>query len=171
MCQRETRVEVFPALARPVAQGSSAEAVLLEGEAACFYHPQKRAVVPCSACGRFLCALCDLEFNAQHLCPACLESGQRKGQLTALDMRRTLYDSGALTLAVVPVLLCWPVSFLTAPAAIGLAVYGWRKPGSILPRTRARAVAAIALGLLQIVGWGAMILMYLRTSWFLTHLH
>ena len=70
--------------------------MLVDGEASCFYHPAKKAVLPCESCGRFLCAVCDVEMNGQHLCPACLASGKKKGRLKQLENRRTLYDSLAL---------------------------------------------------------------------------
>src|SRR5438874_13754528 len=89
----------------------------MEGEAGCFYHPQKRAIIPCAACGRFLCALCDVELNDEHLCPVCLETGRKKGKLTQLETKRTLYDSSALILSVLPIICLWPLSIVTAPAA------------------------------------------------------
>src|SRR6266487_4437379 len=60
-CGALLAVEVFPALFRRIAPGRAAEAILIEGEAGCFYHPQKKAVAPCEVCGRFLCAVCDCE--------------------------------------------------------------------------------------------------------------
>jgi hypothetical protein len=154
-CNSLLQAEIFPALYKPIAEGKPGETILIEGEASCFYHPQKRAAIPCGACGRFLCALCDVELNDEHLCPACLEAGRRKGRLTQLETKRTLWDSSALVLAVAPIiLLCmWWVSLVTAPAAIFLAVYSWSQPASILPRTRVRSYLAIFLGLLQIAGW------------------
>ena len=56
-CGVPLQVEVFPALFRRINPGSSGEAILVEGESSCFYHPQKKAVIPCQGCGRFLCAL------------------------------------------------------------------------------------------------------------------
>src|SRR5438046_1925263 len=70
-CDARLQVEIFPAFLRPLAEGQHGETILVEGEASCFYHPRKRAVIPCSACGRFLCALCDVELNNEHLCPVC----------------------------------------------------------------------------------------------------
>src|SRR5580658_8979442 len=72
-CSIPIRIEVFPALSAPQAVGQSGETILVEGESSCFYHPAKRAVVACESCGRFLCALCDLDLNGQHLCPGCLD--------------------------------------------------------------------------------------------------
>lgn len=155
-CGTATRVDTFPALFRPVAVGKAGEAIMVDGEAGCFYHPHKRASVHCEACGRFLCALCDVELNGQHLCPSCLETGQRKGKIVQLENKRILYDGMAMTTALLP-LLVWPVTIATGPLAIGMAIYGWNKPGSLVPRTRVRAVLAIFIGLLQMVGWGFLI--------------
>lgn len=162
-CAMPLWAEVFPALLRPVGSGTAGETIMVEGEASCFYHPQKQAAVPCASCGRFLCALCDVELNGRHLCPACLESGQRKGKLGDLENKRMLYDSAALSLAILPLLL-WPFTIVTAPTAIGVAVYGWNRPGSVVPRTRVRAVLAILLALAQIVGWGFFIVFLIQEA-------
>jgi len=151
-CDAPLEANVFPALFRGTTQAQFGEHIVVEGEASCFYHPQKRAVIPCGGCGRFLCALCDVELNDQHLCPACLESGRKKGKLTQLETKRTLYDTAALSLATVPILM-FPVTIVTAPLAIMLAVYSWFRPSSIVYRTRVRAYLAIGLALLQITGW------------------
>ena len=43
---------------------------------------------------------------------------------------------------------------LTAPAALGLSIYGWKKPGSITSRRKkVRFVVAGILATLQIGGW------------------
>jgi hypothetical protein len=151
-CEAALQVEVFPALFKPVAVGKFGESIMVDGEASCFYHPQKRAVIPCAGCGRFLCAVCDVELNNQHICPACLEMGRQKGKLPQLENKRTLFDSAALSLALLP-LLMWPVTLMTAPAAIIVAIYSWGKPGSLLPRTRIRSYLAILIAALQITGW------------------
>ncbi len=154
-CRSLLRVEVFPTLFNAPAPAQTAQSVVTEGEASCFYHPNKKAVLPCEACGRFLCALCDVELNGQHLCPACLASGQKKGKLSNLDNRRVLYDSLALTLALTPLtVILWPFSLLTAPAALFVAIRFWRAPGSVVQRTKIRLILALFLALAQIVGWG-----------------
>jgi len=154
-CEAALQVEVFPALFKPIAVGKFGETILVDGEASCFYHPQKRATIPCAGCGRFLCAVCDVELNNQHLCPACLETGRQKGKLPQLENKRMLFDSAALSLALLP-LLMWPLTLMTAPAAIIVAIYSWRKPSSILPRTRIRAYLAILIAALQMAGWGLL---------------
>src|SRR4051812_591932 len=79
-CLRPAVVAVFPALGQRAAQAALPEKLVVEGDASCFYHADKRAVVPCSACGRFLCALCDVVVGERHLCPGCIETGRAKGR-------------------------------------------------------------------------------------------
>ncbi len=151
-CGAIMRVDLFPALFREPAPGISGQNVLVENEASCFYHPGKRAVIPCTTCGRFLCALCDVDFNGRHLCPVCLETGRRKRSLKDLENHRTLYDTIALYLATVPMLFFWPVIF-TAPMVVFLTIRHWNAPNSIIPRTKIRFVVAFIFAVLQIVGW------------------
>src|SRR5689334_13425310 len=103
-CKAPLQIEIFPAFFRRITPGQSAETIMVEGESSCFYHPQKKAAVPCSGCGRFLCALCDCELNGQHFCPACLETGKTKGKIKSIEDQRTLYDNIAVALAFYPLL-------------------------------------------------------------------
>src|SRR5437773_6957397 len=153
-CGAELQVEVFPALFRPFTPGRAGEAVMLEGESTCFYHPSKKAVRPCEGCGRFLCALCDCELHGQHFCPTCLEVGKRKGKIKSLENHRTLYDSIALSLALLPLLIFY-LTFITAPAALFIAVRYWKAPRSLVHRSRIRLVLAMIFASLQILGWVA----------------
>jgi len=157
-CATELRVEVFPAMFRKEII-TPAERVMAEGEAGCFYHPEKKAAVVCDACGRFLCALCDVDFNGQHLCPACLEAGKQKGKITRLQSARTRHDRIALLLAIGPMLLIPTialsfVTIFTAPAAIFYSIWHWKSPGSIVPnRRRLNLVIAMLIASLEIAGW------------------
>jgi hypothetical protein len=159
-CGVPLQVEVFPALFRKINPGKKSEAILVEGESGCFYHPQKKAVLPCDSCGRFLCALCDCELNGRHFCPACLETGKTKGKIKSLDQGRTLYDSLALSLAIYPMLIFY-FTLLTAPMALFTAIRYWRAPRSLVRRTKIRFVAAIIISLLQIAGWGIFFIVFL----------
>ena len=169
-CGAWLQVEVFPAALRPPGPGAVGEAVMVEGEASCFYHPAKKAVVPCESCGRFLCAICDVDMNGRHLCPACLESGKKKGKLKQLENRRTLYDSLALAVAVYPVIFA-PVTLIGAPVALYIAIRYWNAPNSIVPRSRWRAVLAIIIALLEMAAWAAIFVgaASLRTTSSLNH--
>jgi hypothetical protein len=154
-CGVPLQVEAFPALFRGQNTGRSGETIIIEGESSCFYHPQKKAVVPCQGCGRFLCALCDCELNGQHFCPACLDAGKTRGKIKSLENQRTLYDSIALSLAVYPLLIFY-FTLVTAPMSLFVAFWYWNAPRSIVRRTKIRYVAAIILASMQIAGWGAL---------------
>lgn len=131
----------------------------MDDQASCFYHSQKRAVIPCDHCGRFLCALCDVEFGGRHLCPACLETGKKKGRIVNLDRHRVLYDSVALKIAVFPMITVW-FTLVTAPIALYLAIRHWKSPTSLVRRTKIRFIFAVALAGLQILAWTTGILYF-----------
>jgi len=162
-CGGKVRVEVYPALSRPFTPGKDGEALVVESEASCFYHPQKKAVLPCEGCGRFLCALCDCELHGQHFCPACLEAGQKKGKIKRLEQERTLYDNIALALAVYPLLIFY-FTIVTAPMSLLIAIRFWNAPRSIVHQTKARLVLAIFIAGLELTGW-AVGIYFLATRW------
>lgn len=151
-CDSQIHVDVFPAQFRGRSEGRKAETILEAGVSSCFYHEGKKAVVPCDGCGRFLCALCDVELNQQHLCPACVEKSRTKGNLVSLETHRTVYDSAALSLSLWP-LLIWPATILTAPAAVVLAILSFFRPPGLAGRRPGFAFAAIVLALAQMAGW------------------
>jgi len=154
-CAVEVQAQVFPAAFRTIAPGQTGERIIVEGESSCFYHEQKKAVVPCDICGRFLCAVCDVELDGRHLCPPCLDAGREKGTLQQLQTQRTLYDSAALMLALGPVVvfIFWWFTIITAPIAIILGVMSFYKPNSILGFSRFKAIAAIVIAVLEIAVW------------------
>lgn len=156
-CAAPVQIEVFPAFFRPTATARSGDAVMTEGEASCFYHPQKKAVLPCESCGRFVCALCDCELHGQHLCPACLETGRTKGKIKSLENTRTRYDNLALGLAVYPILLFY-FTLVTAPMVFYVAIRYWKAPLGLTQGSRVRFVIAMIIATLQIGGWGLLLI-------------
>lgn len=151
-CRNPLRADVFPAINRTLPVGQTGAALQVDKEAGCYYHPRKKAVLPCSSCGRFLCALCDVSLNGRHLCPACLEKGKTHKKIKSLENQRTCYDSIALMVAAVSVLIYWFTIF-TAPLVIFLCVRHWNSPSSIIPRTKIRFVLAFVIAGAQIAGW------------------
>lgn len=151
-CGARLGVEAFPALFRGTGPLKSGEALSVENEASCFYHPHKKAAALCSACGRFLCTLCETDLAGRCLCPSCIDQGRANEGIEQLVTQRTLYDSLALSTAVLP-LLFFPITAVTAPIAIFLAIRYWKRPGSILPRSKFRFVLAIIIALAQLAGW------------------
>jgi len=157
------RVEIFPAFLRPIATGQDAEALMVEGEASCFYHPQKKAVRPCDSCGRFLCALCDCELQGEHFCPGCLETGSKKGKIKSLEKERMRYDKIALSLAVVSMPLFF-LAIISAPLAIYFAIRSFRVPSSIVGSTKVRSLIALVLAGALLAGWGLWVLFLVKNS-------
>jgi hypothetical protein len=155
VCGQRVEVRAFRAIEQE-ARGEKPETILGAGEAGCYYHPQNRAAVACDACGRFLCALCDLPLDGQHLCPQCVETGVKTNKLAAADTHRTYQDSVALAFATWPMLIFYFTIF-TAPVALYYVIRYWKQPQGILPRSKIRFVIAGVLALLQIGGWIAII--------------
>jgi len=152
VCKTSLRADVFPAMFRKIPIGKSGEVLLEKSEASCFYHPQKKAVIVCSLCGRFLCDLCDVEFNEKHLCPSCLETGRTKRKIKSLEDHRICYDKIALLIAIVPMLGIW-LTILTAPISLFITIRYWKAPGSIVGKTKIRFIVAFVIASLQIIGW------------------
>ena len=152
-CGSETLALIFPAMFAPPAIPTAAEMAAAAGDATCFYHSSKKATSPCTQCGRFLCALCTVEFSGAVWCPECFESGRTRKKVVNLENQRTLHDSIALAIATWPLLLIYP-SLLSAPGALFYSIYNWKRPTSIVRRhPKLRLVLAILLATLQIGGW------------------
>ena len=150
-CRVTLDAVVLPALFRREALPAERPATPPDG-AHCFFHDERPAECVCDACGRFVCDLCVVPFDGRRLCPACIQTGMEKRRFEHLDRARLRYDRLAFTLSVLP-LLMWPFTLVTAPAAMGVACYGWRRSNSLVERTRVRLVVAVILAALQIGGW------------------
>jgi hypothetical protein len=124
----------------------------LEGDAACYDHPSKRAVAACQQCGRFVCQLCSVQFGAETWCPSCVAAGSGKAKAANLETSRTLYDSVALTLPLAS-LIFWPLTAIAAPGAVVFSCMKWSQPLSLVRRTRWRFILAILIGLLETGLW------------------
>ncbi len=156
-CQTPLIARVFPASQRTLAPGSAGEALIGDDLASCFFHPAKKATVACADCGRFVCALCDLEIDGRNLCPSCLEAGRKKDTITALKTRVTRWDQIALMLAVIPLISIYFTVF-TAPAALFISLWKWKSTSQYpVHRGKARFVIAILLSLVQIGLWVALV--------------
>ena len=150
----------FPALAVERKAIHPTPALLVGTDASCFHHPGKPAAAICDSCGRFICKLCEFEESGKRLCPTCLNDRLNQPAESTLVRNRILYDSTALFLALAPILI-WPITVVTAPAALFLSFYAWKKPGSLLRRSRIRLVLAAIFALLQIIGWVILLIVLL----------
>jgi hypothetical protein len=152
-CGADIEVAAFPALIRKFADSASGESLVVDDDSSCFYHPTKKAAIACEACGRFLCSLCDIDFNERHLCPACFESGASKGKVEALEKGRLRYDEIALFLSIVPIIF-YCVTILTAPATLFVTIRYWKAPLSVVRYSKWRFVVASLLAGAQLLLWG-----------------
>jgi hypothetical protein len=155
ICSSLIRADVFPAAYKSFQEGSAGELLLLDDESSCFYHPNKQAVSTCSYCGRFLCSLCDIDFNDNHMCISCIESGKKKGKIVKLEDKRIRYDNVSFGLAVLPIFV-WPLTLITAPVAVFCVFRFWNKPSGIIRKSRFRMILALIVALMQIAGWSIL---------------
>jgi len=128
-----------------VRQNANAAAAL-SNQATCFFHPDKAFQACCQRCGRFVCALCDLQLGAEHVCPACFERGRgaQSGAEASAEWRDrdVLYDSIASTVGWGWILF-WPAIIAAIPAVIVLHVKFRKAPRSyLIPRSGWRFWAA-----------------------------
>ncbi len=150
-CEKALTVRWYPALTRKET-AKAGRRILLEEESACFFHQSKQAESLCEDCGRYLCALCEIVFEGKTLCPTCLETAQEKETMDGLVRERFRHDSFALMLVLLPILL-WPITIITAPAAIVYAIFRWNSTGSLVRSGNGVFAAAILLGLAQMGFW------------------
>ncbi len=132
------------------------ELTLGEGEACCYEHSTSRAVALCSNCGRFLCRLCEVQLGTQVFCPDCVQSYAGASRQSDLVTQRTKFDSIALALALWPLLVFY-FTIVTAPLSLVMAIYAWKRPTSIVRRSRWRVFVAIGVASLEIAGMTALI--------------
>jgi hypothetical protein len=142
-CEKRLQIRLWP-----VARHRTNAAAAMPDQATCFFHPEKAFQTCCQRCGRFVCALCDLQLGAEHVCPTCFERGRAETRLgdnkAEWRHRDVLYDSIALTVGWGWIIF-WPVIVAAIPAAIVLHVKFRKAPHSyLLPRSAWRFWVAYA---------------------------
>ncbi len=152
-CGKILRIDVFNAFLRRDEPDAAALGSLAQGQAECFYHPGQLAVVPCAACGRLLCAVCQVELEGRSLCMPCLQTGRDKQKITAMQNRYVRYDEIALALSIWGLLIGIFPSVVTAPAALYYAVRHIRTASPVLPKARFQNILAMLLAGAQVIGW------------------
>ncbi|MGC1619555.1 MAG: hypothetical protein WA765_13785 [Candidatus Acidiferrum sp.] len=133
-CEKRLHIRLWPAIRR-----NTNAAVAMAEQATCFFHPDKAFQACCKRCGRFVCALCDLQLGAEHVCPTCFERGRAdsglKGDKAEWRHRDVLYDSISLTLGWSWIIF-WPIIVAAFPAAIFLHAKYRKAPRSyLIPRS------------------------------------
>jgi hypothetical protein len=140
-CEKRLQIRTWP-----VARQRINPAAALPDQATCFFHPDKGFQACCQRCGRFVCALCDLQLGAEHVCPTCLERGRADAGLNSGETewrhRDVLYDSIAVAVGWGWIIV-WPMILAAIPVAIVLHVKYRKAPRSYLvPRSGWRFWAA-----------------------------
>ncbi|MEO7425897.1 MAG: hypothetical protein ABI036_11970 [Fibrobacteria bacterium] len=165
-CKEGLQIHAFPALHRSLKIPAKGALPIEDGNAACFFHSRKAAVVPCDACGRFLCDLCDLQFQGGHFCATCLDAAQkgRKGPAEAAPfLKDRVFLPQNLVLGMTLYLPLTMVGLytmpITAPAAIWIAVRNWNREEGMQVRGKGRYVLGITLALGQILATGLFVLL------------
>ena len=147
----------------PVVRQNTNAATALSDQATCFFHPDKAFQACCQRCGRFVCALCDLQLGKEHVCPTCFERGRAESGTNAglaeWRHRDVLYDSIASTVGWGWILF-WPAIIAALPAVIFLHVKYRKAPQSyLIPRSGWRFWSAyIGLAWLPLLVGGTFLL-------------
>ncbi len=123
-CQKWLQIRVWP-----IVRHNTNAVSALSDQATCFFHP----------CGRFVCALCDLQLGAEHVCPTCFERGRADSGAEAAKAewryRDVLYDSIAVTVGWGWIIF-WPTIVAAIPAVIFLHLKYRKAPRSyLIPRS------------------------------------
>ena len=170
-CGKAVSAFLFPALHRPITQAPPTLDMTppAEGEAACFYNANRKATKVCNHCGVFISDAWAAQWGTETICLKCLDQLRAKSKTERFEAGRTLWDNVALGLIVVPfvvslIFICTLIlyfmsvftialTFITAPAAIFVAMRHWNSPRSLVPRGRLRLIMAIGLALLVVASW------------------
>jgi hypothetical protein len=133
-----------------------------EGATACSSHRGNVAASNCGRCGVFMCELCQIDTDGQLLCPGCFDRLSAEGALPSA--RTTFRDYGRMGVTYVAAgIFLW---FLAAPLGLG-AIYAGvqeiRQRRRIGEGSLARAWVAIVLGLVEVAGSVALIVMMVRS--------
>jgi hypothetical protein len=150
-CRKRLQIRLW----RTLRQNTSAAAAMPD-QATCFFHPDKAFQSCCQRCGRFVCALCDLQLGAEHVCPTCFERGRTDSGLAGGKAewrhRDVLYDSIAMAVGWAWIII-WPVIVAALPVAIFLHVKYRKAPRLyLIPRSAWRFwVAYVGLAWLPLL--------------------
>lgn len=148
---------LFPAIARRESI-PQVDAILEEGQASCFFHPNLPATEVCQISGRLICDLCQTEWAGQTVSFEALQTKMSRAGKGQRAVGRTRWDNIALSMAILP-LFVWVVTLVTAPLTLGLVLWRARKgPCSAVHRSGWRYLLAGVLALLQLGSWAFFIL-------------
>jgi hypothetical protein len=151
-CGHPHHVRIYPAVLRKK-DIPEMDALLEEGQSACFFPPKQAATAICSISGRMICELCTTEWEGEKVSFEALQTSIKNGSAKAQENVRTKWDDIALSLSILP-LLIGVITIVTAPIALGICLWFWRKgPTSPVRKSRWRYLVAGLLSVVQIGFW------------------
>ena len=156
-CDNTTTIHFYPGMGAGPESNKPDTTPVVSNESSCFYHPETQAKTHCDHCGRFLCDLCDIELHGKHICGNCLYEGAESEKIETLITQRTRYDTIALMLAIIPMLL-FKLWVITAPVTFLLCIIRWNTSNSLVYNTRWRMVLALVISGFQLIGTGAVLI-------------
>ncbi len=153
-CHRAVTSALFPALLpKPPPMPPGPGDMPAEGDMVCFYNPQRKATTSCDQCGVYISDAWKAKWGAKTLCLRCLDKLHAEKRGTQFENSRVMWDNIVLMLALVPMTgILWVFGFFTAPIAMFLGIWAWKKPTSLVPRGKARMAIGLTLASLQVVG-------------------
>jgi hypothetical protein len=155
-CGRRHEVAIAPALLRAEPEGGRVGSLAQDDEAACFDHPDRRAVAVCEASGRYLCELCRVEVNGHIYSMEAFQTLRAGGEDPRFLVEETRYDRGALMLALIPLVSIVLAGFtlFSGPMAVVLAIFALtRRVKGPVRRGPWVAILALLIGLGQMAFW------------------
>ena len=157
-CGNTTRIWLFPALFVEK-NADVAQHVVDEGHSSCMNHPTKKATTVCDGCGKYLCALCDIDWNGEHRCAHCIEHQKNASKDNALRTEYIHYDRIVLmlVLAAIPAHM-FLIGVLFSPVAVFIAWRYWNEPWRPVPYRKWGMIVYVSLALMIILATGAFIL-------------
>lgn len=145
-------IRFFPAMFRQK-EAKQVGAILEEGQSSCFFHPNFPATNVCDVSGRMICDLCSTDWEGRTVSFESLQSLLGKEGKLKQERASRNWDSIALALCLLP-LIIWPLTVVTAPVALFLALFHFRKgPTSVVRRSRWRFWLAGVLSFAQVCFW------------------
>ncbi len=111
-----------------------------------FITPKRKPSGPATAADDFFARFAIANCWVNTSVPPALRRVNPSEKIQNLDHQRMRYDSIALSLAVLPMLIYY-LTFITAPMALFVAIRYWNAPPSLVGQNRVRYIAAILVAL------------------------
>ena len=157
-CRRHSRVLVFPAI-HGTSPPARDETIPEEGAVVCFYNPNRVATDECFHCGVLMSRPWAAVWGLKTVCLKCLEHLRTQGRDRQFQGTLVLWDTIALRVALLPVtIIFWWAVFVSAPAALFLAIRHWNSPRSMVSPGRWKLGLAATLASLQILVVAALLI-------------